>query len=146
METPEFSRRDLVTLFRICRLLNFLKAQLAAQASATGRTALTWEELFILPPAMQSRPRAGELHTFSRKLTEAEIGGWLAAATFRDRIFLGMRLLRRSAEGFCYQVYEEEFSPQVLELFLREAEGKEVCSVTNARVKMAEAQRVSASV
>ncbi|NUM69018.1 B12-binding domain-containing radical SAM protein [candidate division KSB1 bacterium] len=145
VETPEFSRRDLVTLFRICRLLNFLKAQLAEQASATGKTALAWQELLTLPPAVPAPPRAGELHTFAHKLTEAEIGGWLAAAAFRERIFLGLRLLRRSTEGFCYQVYEEESSPQVLELFLRVAEGKEICSVTNARVKMTEAQRVSAS-
>jgi len=140
VETPEFSRRDLVTLFRICRLLNFLKAQLAVLANATGNTVPAWHELFTLPPAVQALPRAGELYNFSRKLTAAEIGGWLAAATFRERIFLGLRLLRRSKEGFCYQVYQEEFSPQVVELFLRQAEGKEICSVTNARVKMAEAQ------
>lgn len=146
VETPDFSRRDLVTLFRICRLLNFLKAQLAEQASVTGKTALTWQELLAFPPAVVAPPRAGELHNFARKLTETEIGGWLAAAAFRERIFLGLRLLRRSTEGFCYQVYEEEFSPQVLELFLREAEGKEICSVTNARVKIINAQRSSALV
>ncbi len=145
VETPEFSRRDLVTLFRICRLLNFLKAQLAEQAGVNGKTVLAWQELLTLPPAVTAMPRPGELFTFARKLTETEIGGWLATATFRERIFPGMRLLRRSTEGFCYQVYEEEFSPQVLELFLREAQGREICSVTNARVKIAEPPRASAS-
>ncbi|MDZ7266794.1 MAG: B12-binding domain-containing radical SAM protein [candidate division KSB1 bacterium] len=136
VETAEFSRRDLVTLFRLCRLLNFLKAQLARLAEDNGKTAPAWETVFTFPPAMTALPRPGGCYTFPRKLSAAEIGGWLAAATFCHRTFLGMRLRRRSNAGFCYQVYEEEFSPQVLALFLQEAEGREICSGNNVRIKI----------
>jgi radical SAM superfamily enzyme YgiQ (UPF0313 family) len=44
IETKEFSRIDLVTLFRLSRVINFIKAKMDGEELEEG---LTWEELFI---------------------------------------------------------------------------------------------------
>src|SRR5207248_2771592 len=42
VETPHFTRLDLVTLFRLCRVLNFVKARLDVQPGGAGEYA--WAE------------------------------------------------------------------------------------------------------
>ncbi|MDL1875604.1 B12-binding domain-containing radical SAM protein [Cytophagia bacterium CHB2] len=133
VEMPNFSRMDLVTLFRICRLLNFIKARLDAQASEDGEEEFDLAQLFSSPQLPDFLPQAGEQYTFTQKLTEAEIGNWLARAFFHDETFLGLRLLRRAPQNIVYEVYEEEFSPRVVGLFLEEAQHKKICGVKQAR-------------
>src|SRR5262245_65488347 len=43
VETAHFTRLDLVTLFRLCRVLNFVKARLDAQPGGAG--AYAWDDL-----------------------------------------------------------------------------------------------------
>jgi hypothetical protein len=78
-------------------------------------------------------PRAGEQYTFSHKLTEAEIGGWLARAFFGDEIFLGMRLLRREPEQMVYEAYQEEASTRVIKLFFEQAQQRQICGVKHVK-------------
>jgi hypothetical protein len=129
VETKNFSRRDLVTLFRITRFLNFIKSRLDAQPTCAGEIALA--ELLASPNLPDFTPQAGELYTFSHKLTEAEIGCWLARALLNEGRLLGMRLVRREKEKVIYRDYEEEASPRVVKLFLEMMEGKTVHGVKN---------------
>ncbi len=129
--TPNFSRRDLVTLFRIARFLNFIKSRLDAQPCGIGEFDL--EELLAAPNIPDFIPQADATYTFSCKLTEAEIGGWLARALLSEERLLGIRLVRREKEKVVYQVYEEEASPQVTRLFLEKAMAREVCGVKHAK-------------
>jgi radical SAM superfamily enzyme YgiQ (UPF0313 family) len=129
VETPNFSRRDLVTLFRITRFLNFIKSRLDAQSHIIGEFDL--EELLASPNISDFVPQAGATYAFSCKLTEAEIGGWLARALLREERLLGIRLVRREKEKVVYQVYEEEASPHVVRFFLEKAVGKLIYGVKN---------------
>ncbi|MDZ7362912.1 MAG: B12-binding domain-containing radical SAM protein [candidate division KSB1 bacterium] len=127
VETPQFSRCDLVTLFRIARFLNFIKSRLDAQPPRDA--AFRLQDLLSFPCLPDFTPQAGEIYRFSHKLTEAEIGSWLARALLHEERLLGMRLLRREKDRVVYHVYEEEASPRVIELFLEKAEGKKVYGV-----------------
>jgi radical SAM superfamily enzyme YgiQ (UPF0313 family) len=129
VETPNFSRRDLVTLFRITRFLNFIKSRLDAQPRGIGEFDL--EALLASSNLPDFIPQADATYAFSCKLTEAEIGGWLARALLSEKCLLGMRLVRREKEQTVYQVYEEEASPDVIKLFLEKAVGRLIHGVKN---------------
>ncbi len=131
VETTQFSRSDLVTLFRLTRLLNFVKSRLDAQP--TGKAEFILQELLSSPHLPYFTPQAGETYTLSHKLTEPEIGCWLAQALLHEGRLLGMRLVRREKEKVVYQVYAEEASPPVISLFLEKAAGKAVHGVKNPR-------------
>lgn len=129
VETENFSRRDLVTLFRICRLLNFLKARLDAQPPGPQEYAL--EDLLFCPLLPGSPPQAGRLYRFPRKLDAIQAGCWLAGAFLQQRQFLGLRLRRREPAGVTYEAFAEEASPAVINLFLEKAEGRMFHGVKN---------------
>jgi hypothetical protein len=127
VETPAFARLDLVTLFRLCRVLNFIKARLDAQPD--GAREYAWEELAAFPPLLTVLPQVGTLYHVPRKLTEAEVGGWLLWAFFQAGHMLGMRVVRRDATQVTYQVYEESSSASVLAAFRAMAAGRPVYGV-----------------
>ncbi len=129
VETSQFSRRDLVTLFRMTRFLNFIKSRLDAQPHSMGEFDL--EALLASPNVPDFVPQAGATYTFSGKLAEAEIGGWLAQALLSEERLLGIRLVRREKEKAVYRVYEEEASPQVIKLFMEKAVGRLIHGVKN---------------
>jgi len=127
VETPSFARRDLVTLFRLCRMLNFIKARLDAQPGGAGECA--WADLAAFPSLLTGLPRVDTLYHVPRKLTDTEIGGWLMRVFLQAGHMLGMRLVRRAAGQVTYRVYEEEASPSVIEAFRKQAAGKLVYGV-----------------
>ncbi|MDZ7290618.1 MAG: B12-binding domain-containing radical SAM protein [candidate division KSB1 bacterium] len=129
VETPNFVRRDLVTLFQLTRFLNFIKSRLDAQPRGTGEFDL--EALLASPNLPDSIPQAGATYTFSCKLTEDEIGGLLARALLNEGRLLGIRLVQREKGLLKYQVYEEEASPRVIRLFLEKAVGRVIHGVKN---------------
>jgi radical SAM superfamily enzyme YgiQ (UPF0313 family) len=129
VETANFSRCDLVTLFRLTRFLNFIKSRLDAPPSRDA--ALRLQELLSSPHLPDFTPQAGEIYTFSHKLTESEIGCWLAPALLNEERLLGMRVVRREHERVVYQVYAEEASPRVIKIFLEKAAGKLIYGVKN---------------
>ncbi len=138
VETQNFSRLDLVTLFRICRWLNFIKSRLDAREIPPLREVssissieqdYSLDELLSSPILPDTLPAANERYHFPRKLSEAEIGCWLTRAFLQEGSFLGMRLARRQTGNVIYQVFKEEASPRVLKLFFEKAEGKIICGV-----------------
>jgi hypothetical protein len=129
VETKNSSRRDLVTLFQLTRFLNFIKSRLDAQPTCAA--AFMLRDLLSSPHLPDFTPQAGETYTFSHKLTESEIGCWLAQALLSEERLLGMRLIRREKDRVAYHVYEEEASPRVIKLFLEKAAGKLIYGVKN---------------
>jgi len=129
VETKNFSRRDLVTLFQLTRFLNFIKSRLDAQPPRDA--AFMLRDLLSFPHLPDFTPQAGETYTFSHKLTETEIGSWLTRALLDEGRLLGMRLLRRENERGVYQVYEEEASRRVIRLFLEKADEKIIYGIKN---------------
>ena len=129
VETPNFSRLQLVTLFRICRLLNFLKARLDAQPPGPEEHAL--EHLLISPLLPELVPQGGTSYAFPQKLDETQIGCWLARAFLQEGKFLALLLRRRTPDLVVYQACCEEAAPEVVELFFESAQGKMIAGVKN---------------
>jgi hypothetical protein len=127
VETPHFSRLDLVTLFRLCRVLNVVKALLDMQPHGVGKYA--WEDLVSSPALPVSLPCAGVRYDFSRKLTTTEIGSWLLQAFLQTGQLLGMRLVHRHAAQVTYGVYAEETSAPVISAFCQRANSRLVYGV-----------------
>jgi len=127
VETPHFTRLDLVTLFRLCRVLNFVKARLDAQPGGAGEYA--WDDLAAVPGLLTGLPRVDTLYHVPHKLTAAEIGGWLLRAFLHNGQILGLQLVRRDATQVTYRVYEEASSTLVIEAFRKQAAGRAVYGV-----------------
>jgi hypothetical protein len=127
VETPYATRLDLVTLFRLCRVLNFIKARLDAQPGGAG--AYAWDDLAAVPSLLTGLPRIDMLYHVPRKLTAVEIGGWLLQAFLQEGHVCGLQLLRRDAAQVTYRVYEEASSPLVIEAFREQAAGRAVYGV-----------------
>ena len=120
-----------MTLFRLCRVLNFIKARLDAQSGGTGE--YVWEDLAAVPSLLTGLPSTDTLYHVPRKLTAPEIGGWLLRAFLQAGHLLGMRLVRREATQVAYRVYEEAVSASLLEAFRQQAAGKPVYGVKQPR-------------
>ncbi len=131
VETPHFARLDLVTLFRLCRVLNFVKARLDVQPGGAGE--YRWEDLAAFPNLLPSLPRVDTLYQVPRKLTATEIGSWLLRAFLQAGHILGLRLVRRDAAQVTYRVYEEESAAAVLEAFRMQASSRPVYGVKQPR-------------
>jgi radical SAM superfamily enzyme YgiQ (UPF0313 family) len=131
VETPHVSRLDLVTLFRLCRVLNFIKALLDAQPDGTGEYA--WDDLATVPSPLTGMPHIDTMYHMPRKLTTVEIGGWLLRAFLHTGQLLGLHLVRRDATRVAYRVYEEASSVSVLEAFREQAAGRAVYGVKQPR-------------
>jgi anaerobic magnesium-protoporphyrin IX monomethyl ester cyclase len=127
VETPHFTRLDLVTLFRLCRVLNFVKARLDAQPDGAGE--YTWDDLVAISSLLPSLPRIDTLYHVPRKLTAVEIGSWLLRTFLHTGQILGLHLVRRDATQVAYRVYEEVSSASVIEAFREQAAGRAVYGV-----------------
>jgi radical SAM superfamily enzyme YgiQ (UPF0313 family) len=131
VETPHYTRLDLVTLFRLCRVLNFVKARLDAQPGGTGEYA--WDDLATVPGLLTGLPHIDILYHVPRKLTTVEIGNWLLRAFLHTGQLLGLHLVRRDATRIAYRVYEEMSSAPVIEAFREQAAGRAVYGVKQPR-------------
>jgi radical SAM superfamily enzyme YgiQ (UPF0313 family) len=127
VETPHASRLDLVTLFRLCRVLNVIKARLDAKPG--GGKEYTWDDLAAIPSLLPGLPRVDTLYHVPRKLTAVEIGGWLLRAFLQEGRIFGLQFVRRSATQVTYRVYEEASSACVIEAFRTQAAGRTVYGV-----------------
>jgi hypothetical protein len=125
------SRLDLVTLFRLCRVLNFVKARLDAQPGGIGEYA--WDDLVPLPSLLPSLPCIDTLYHVPRKLTAAEIGVWLLRAFLPEGDIFGLQLVRRDTTQVTYQVYKEATSALVIEAFRKQVAGRAVYGVKQPR-------------
>ena len=131
VETPQASRPELVTLFRLCRLLNFLKARLDAQPAETE--VVPWDALAPVPHLLPHLPDAETRYSVPRKLTTTEIGGWLLRAFVQTGQLLGLRLVRRTTGQVTYRVYEEAGAASVSTAFRIQATGQAVYGVKKPR-------------
>jgi hypothetical protein len=116
-----------VTLFRLCRVLNFVKARLDAQPGGAGE--YTWDDLVAISSLLPSLPRIDTLYHVPRKLTAVEIGSWLLRTFLHTGQILGLHLVRRDATQVAYRVYEEVSSASVIEAFREQAAGRAVYGV-----------------
>jgi radical SAM superfamily enzyme YgiQ (UPF0313 family) len=103
IETKEFGRLDLITLFRLARAINFIKGKIDRRELDEG---MTWEELIV---ALQEKAK-GE--------GKDNRGFWidLLLLLFNERSFFG---LKKNSEGVSFM--KEGSSKKVLDYFFEKA-------------------------
>ena len=120
-----------MTLFRLCRVLNVIKARLDAQPGGGGEYA--GDDLAPVPSLLTGLPCTDRLYQVPRKLTAEEIGAWLLRAFLQTGQVLGVRLVRRATAQVTYQVYAGAASASVLAAFYARAAGRPVYGVKQPR-------------
>ena len=105
IETEDFTRADIFTLFYLARLLNFIK-------STTGPQCKIDPDHIV--------PGFKENYQFSsdKKLKENEIGLLLLKLFFKERDFFGARLIKKTHQKFYYEIFKERCSRRVIDKFL----------------------------
>jgi hypothetical protein len=103
IETEEFNRLDLLTVFRLARVINWIKGKIDSGELDDG---LTWEELII---ALQER---------SRDQGENKGASWsdLILLLFKERSFFG---LKKDSRGVSF--LKEKSSRRVLDYFFEKS-------------------------
>ncbi len=120
VETDNFSRRDIVTLFRIVRVINYIK-------KIIDEKTISFQNFpgFIIKE--NSEPQ--EL-IFDHKLTQDKIGILLINQLFRHKKFRGLLLKNHYKNKFEYEWIDHEITQGLVEQFLELIKGKLICGVT----------------
>lgn len=101
VETESFSRNDLVTLMRMCRMLNYLKndeplsAETLHQCMKTAHDAVTMATLKVMGSVLQIATE--------HRLSRDSIGAHLVYRFMENRRFHGLRFLKRKHSPFIYE-------------------------------------------
>jgi tRNA A37 methylthiotransferase MiaB len=126
IETKEFSRIDLLTLFRLARVINFIKGKMDGGELKEG---LTWKELFQVlrdkekaedePEVNRYAPCAMPLASFNKVEVKQESVTWrdLLSLLLKDRSFFG---LRKDCGGRT-SIFEVGGSKKILDGFFEKA-------------------------
>jgi len=102
IETKEFGRLDLLTLFRLTRVINFIKGKMDGKELDEG---ITWEEIFQF--------LKDKVEVKAKGITWAE----LLLAIFKDRSFFSVR----KEAGGSLSMVKEMSSKKVLDYFFEKA-------------------------
>lgn len=125
VETEHFSRRDLITLFRLTRAINFLKHCIDQQSALDMPLAALLSQ-FNLSPARPSL-------SWPRKLTNDEIGGLLLKRLFESAKLQGLRLKRSANTNFEYDWLEYHLSEEIVREFLKRIAGRTIAGVATPK-------------
>ncbi|MBC8182353.1 B12-binding domain-containing radical SAM protein [candidate division KSB1 bacterium] len=102
VETKNFSRKDLITLFRLVRLLNHLKSNPGLQKNGFAKDTTQ------KPTSL----------TLNYKLTQAEISSQLIDELFSNKKLRGLCLNKRVCKAYEYQWIDYSVSQNIVEDFL----------------------------
>ena len=122
VETPAFQRRDLVTLLRLVRVINFIK-YLADQISE--------HEMLFQKYLASHLSRGHETLIFDHKLSRLEIGFILLNSLFAlDKGKLrGLRLKSKTQSYYQYEWLSYVINDEIVEKFLQLLDGKRIKDV-----------------
>jgi hypothetical protein len=131
IETKEFSRVDLLTLFRLARVINFIKGKMDEGKLKEG---LTWEELFQVPKDKGSvkggsevnryAPGAMRYASFNKVEVKEDDTTWvdLLLLLENERSFFSLK----KESGGKDSAVKEKSSKKVLDYFFEKAWGKPI--------------------
>lgn len=119
VETENFSRTDLVTLFRLGRMFNYLK-KLTDEHKLPPENARNW----LLS---QNEP----VQTSNKRLTQDEIGIFLLKKMWEDKKLFGLQLSQKKGNQFRYSMIEYVQSFRVVETVLAKMNNLEISGVTS---------------
>ncbi|NOY60952.1 MAG: radical SAM protein [Calditrichaeota bacterium] len=124
VETENFTRKDLVTLFRLVRLINYWKGAIdqnpAKDFAPKSELIFKTENDFMLES--------------TEKLSPLQIAEIITANLIERKIFLGVRKLKFRTEKFAYQFFLYVISDDVLGSFMRKIKGIEISGVIKGKM------------
>jgi anaerobic magnesium-protoporphyrin IX monomethyl ester cyclase len=122
VETENFSRRDLITLFRLVRMINFIKHLIDEDMMIIQKLSEYLSQNTILLNS--------EL-TFERRLQPDEIGILLLNQLFREFKLRGLFLKNRAKNNYEYEWLDYKISEELIMRLLRTIHGKEITGVSH---------------
>ena len=108
-----FSHKNLITLFRLVRLINYIKSN---------------PELLNDDLAKEKNNKSTSL-TYDRKITQAEISRLLIDELFSNKKLRGLKFNKRVGKVYEYQWIDYSVSPNILEDFLKRIEKVKIVGV-----------------
>jgi anaerobic magnesium-protoporphyrin IX monomethyl ester cyclase len=113
VETKEFNRLDIVTLFRLARTINFIKGKMDAKEMNEG---MTWKEIIQM---LKERRKVRDEVKFNAQCDEKDSAEWINwfLLFFEERSFFGLR--KNSMENSSF--FKEKSSKKVLDYFFEKA-------------------------
>jgi Fe-S oxidoreductase len=110
LETKDFTRLDLVTLFRLTRVINFIKGKMAEKEIDDG---MTWQDLFQV---LKERGKAKDVLITSDKPKDVPAWVDLVFGLSQEKAFFS---LKKTSAGM--MIKKEESSKKVLDCFFEKA-------------------------
>jgi len=103
VETNSFSRRDIITLFRLVRLLNHLKSNQGQQNGGYAKNKINKSDSL----------------TYDHRITKVELSSLLLDELFSNNKLRGLRLNKRVGEIYEYQWIDYSTSQNIIDDFLK---------------------------
>lgn len=126
VETENFKRVDIITLFRLTRLINYLKELLDLQLLPQPTVRESVKTSYIYPPGQPE----------DRRLTRHEIGAYLLRDFFYQQDFHGLKREQKVGNQFYYEKIEYINSPPILEIVRSGLSGLKLRGVESCEEKM----------
>jgi radical SAM superfamily enzyme YgiQ (UPF0313 family) len=121
VETENFSRRDLITLFRLVRMINFIKHLIDKTATDNQNLA---------DYLSQKRLSSNSSLKLKRRLTQDEIGIMLIDQFFRQAKLRGLFLKERIKNNYEYEWLDYLVTDELIKRFLLRMSGKGIRGVS----------------
>ncbi|MBN1348818.1 radical SAM protein [candidate division KSB1 bacterium] len=118
VETDRFSRTDIVTLFRLVRIINYIKLLLDKSD----------QQHFRAEDFLKSRCQPDLFYSKS-KLSAEELGLILLNDLIINKQLKGIRFSGKRKQGFCYQRFEYDVSSLLVEKFMENLKGRRIVGV-----------------
>lgn len=116
VETENFSRLDLATLFRLVRMINYVK-NIIDQFLDKDENLL---EYFAPKNSLSEKIVA------DKKLTPDKIGNMLVGLFFRKHQLAGIKFVNSTENKFEYKLFDYQISRKVVEMFLNKLIGRKI--------------------
>ena len=117
----DFSRQDLITLFRLVRMINFIK-------QVIDQDVLIHQKLSDY--LSKNIPSSNSPLKFPQKLAQDDIGILLLDQLFRESRFRGLSLKNRVLNNYEYDWLDYKISDELMIRFFRTIHGKDISSIS----------------
>ena len=119
VETENFSRRDVITLFRIVRIINFLKKLIDEHLSNDQYLARFIQSLSIESSDLK----------FKQKLSQEQIGILLIDQLLQHQKLRGLRLKNQSRDDVEYDWIDYKITPDIVTRFITKIDNKTIAGI-----------------
>ncbi len=120
VETENFSRKDLVTLFRLVRLINYWKGEIDQKPG----------DYFFTDNSLVFQSENDFIFESDEKLSPRQIAEIVTANLIAKQIFLGVKKTNAKKKKFAYQFFPYAVSPGVINSFLAKIKSIKISGMT----------------